>query len=311
MAEGMSRTLNAGSDDASITYCEPCGNVPADGYCIDCPEFLCSSCANHHSKQRATKHHKLLRGDDMPSSHPTSAKPMSDTGRFLKCQQHPDEDLKFFCETHDAMCCMACTVLLHKQCNNVLYIPDVAKNYKTGQEYVQLTGDMNRTQQMAAKYMADIEEKINKVEQLKTGETQKLEKYRVEVKEYVDKRINELISEVKQVRDNDIDVLNDQHTKSKNIKSNIATTKAKLEACEQTPVELFVESKNTRNVVSQLQLDLDEIAAKMKYQVYSVHKDSQMESVLNNKAGLATVELKTDITSMWLFLIYMCTHSTG
>jgi len=119
----------------------------------------------------------------------------------------------------------------------------------------------------------------------------------------VDKRINELIFDVKQVRDNDIAVLNDQHTKSKNIKSRIATTMKKLEACEQTPVELFTESKHTRNVVTQLQLDLTEIATKTKYQVYSVHKDAQMESVLKNKAGLAEL-----ITSMF-FCIY--THNSG
>ena len=229
----------------------------------------------------------------MPSSHLTSTKSVAGIGRFPRCLQHPEEELKFFCDTHDTTCCMACTVLLHNQHNQctVVYIPDVAKDYKTGPEYQQLTGELNKTQQLAAKHVTDIEEKMKKVEQLKTEETTKLEKYRTELKQFVDTRIDELTSQVNQLRDNDLDLLKKQHTKSKNIEDNVATTKTKLQACEQTPVELFTESKQIRNVVAQLQEDLADIAAKTQYKVYWVQKDDQMESVLKNKDGVATVEL--------------------
>ena len=294
MAEAMSRTLVTGSEDASILYCEPCGNVLAEALCSNCCEYLCSTCANVHEKQRVSKHHTLLRGAAMPLSHPSTASLVTVTTQFKKCPQHSDEELKFFCETHDVACCVACTVLLHNQHNQctVVYIPEAAKDYKTGPEYQKLTGELNKTQQLAAKHVTDIEEKMKKVEQLKTEETTKLEKYRAELKEFVDKRIDELTSQVHQLRDNDMDLLKNQHTKSKNIEDNVATTKTRLKGCEQTPVELFTESKHTLNVVAQLQVDLANIA-KTKYQVYSVRKDAQMEAVLNNKVGVATIDLKT------------------
>ena len=191
---------------------------------------------------------------------------------------------------------MACTVLLHQQCNSlkkVVYIPEIVKNYKTGPEYLQLTGDLNETQQLAAKYLTDIEVKIKKVEQLKTEETTKLEKYRSEIKEYVDKRFDELASQVTQLRDNDVSLLKDKHTKTKTIASIVATTKTKLKSCEQTPARLFTESKDTRNLVAQLQVDLAEIAAKSEYQMYSVRQDDQIEAVLKNKDGLARIVMNT------------------
>jgi len=217
----------------------------------------------------------------MASSYPT-------TGRFQRCPQHPAEELKFFCETHDAVCCMACSVLLHKQCNNVVYIPDVA-NYKSGPEYKRLTEELNKTQQLALQYLTDIEENMKAVEQLKTEETTKLEKYRSEIKKYVDRRFNKLTSRVTKLQDKAMSLLKDKHTETSTVVSNIATTKTKLETCEESPNELLIESKNTLNVVAQLQVALANIA-KTKYQVYSVRKDDQMEAVLKNKVGIATIK---------------------
>jgi len=293
MAASMSRTINAGSDDASIVYCEVCGNVPADAYCSDCPEFLCAACANLHERQRISRHHRLLRGAAMPSTHLTSAKQVSDTARFQKCPKHPEKDLEFFCDTHDLQCCVACTVLLHNQFNQctVAYIPEVAKEYKTGPEYVQLTADLKQSKQLAAKCSTDIEKKMKAVEQLMFEESTKLETYQTELKEFVDKRINELKSQVKQLGEKDMDSLKKQHTKSKSMEDNIDIKMMKLQTREETPCELFTESKHIRNEVEQLQEDIADIASKTKYQLYSVHKDDQMEAVLKNKDGLATVEI--------------------
>jgi len=293
MAESMSRTMNAGSDDASKVLCELCGNVPADAYCSDCSEFLCAACANLHERQRMARGHRLLRGADMPSIHPTSAKPVSATARFPKCPQHQEKDLEFFCDIHDLQCCVACTVLQHNQYNQctVVYIPEVAKDYKTGPEYVQLTADLKQSKQLAANCSTDIEKKMKAVKQLMTEESTNLETYRTELKEFVDKQINELKSQVKQLGEKDMDLLKKQHTKSKSIEDNIDIKLIKLQTCEETPCELFTEAKQARNEVAQLRKGIADIASKTKYHLYSVHKYDQMEAVLKNKDGLATVEI--------------------
>jgi len=64
---------------------------------------------------------------------------------------------------------------------------------------------------------------------------------------------------------------------------------AERQICKETPCELFTESKQIRNEVAELQVDIADIAACTKYRVYSVHKDDQMEAVMKNKDRLATI----------------------
>jgi len=232
----------------------------------------------------------------MPLTHQTTIQHSPVAGHFPKCLEHSDEELKFLCQSHDTTCCVACTVLLHNvhtQCV-VVYIPDFAKNYKTGHEYIELSKNLNKTQQLAGKYLTDIEKKMKIVEQLKTKETTKLEKYRTELKECVDKQINELTSQVEQLHDTDMTLLKGQQTLLKNIESNTATTMSKLQACEQTPCELFTESRNVQTEVAQQLVDLAVIAATARCQMYTVHKDEQIETLLQNEDRLATIELTTD-----------------
>ena len=281
----------AGSEDASVIYCEPCGNVPADAYCTDCPEYFCTSCANVHEKQRVTKDHKLLQGRAMPLNQQASSKPGSNQVRFKKCTQHPHEELKFFCETHQDICCVACNLVLHKQCQ-VAYIPDVANNYKTGPEYIQLTDDLNKTKQLAANYVTEIETKMKEVEKLEEENTTTLEKNRSEIKELVDRRIDELLAQVKQLRDKDLASLNDQHSKSKSIQTDVLSAMTKLKASEDRPIELFTESGQTRDLVAQLQTGLADVKKKTVYQLYTVRKDAEFESVLKKEAWLANIEMR-------------------
>jgi len=296
MAEALSRTMSAGSDDASVIYCEPCGNVLADAYCTDCPEYFCSSCANCHEKQRMSKDHKLLRGRAMPLSQQGSSKPVSDKVRFRKCLQHPHEELKFFCEKHQDICCVACNVVLHKQCQ-VVYIPDVAKNYKTGPEYTQVTVDLEITQQLAAKYVGRIERKMKRVEKLEKEDITTLENYRVEIKERVDRRIDEILSQVKTLRGNDLASLNNQKGKSMNIQTIVLSAMTKLKASEDSPIELFAESKQSKDLVAQLLADLTDVKKKAVYKLYTVRKDAEFESVLMKESGLAEIEMRKELVT--------------
>jgi len=296
MAEELSRSVLAGSEDASVIYCEPCGNVPADAYCTDCPEYFCSSCANVHEKQRVTKDHKLLRGRAMPLSQQASSKPGSDQVRFKKCPQHPHEELKFFCETHQDICCVACNLVMHKQCQ-VVYIPDVAKNYKTGPEYTQLIENLTEIKQLAANNVTAIKTKMKEVETLEKEDITTLEKYRAEIKERVDRQIDELLSQVKQLRGKDLASLNDQHSKSENIQTDVLTAMTKLKASEDSPVELFTESKQSRDIVAQLHTDLNDVKKKSVYQFFIVHKNADVEAVLKNKSGLAEIKMRKQLVT--------------
>jgi len=292
MAEAMADSVNAGSDDASILYCQPCGNVLANAYCRDCSEYLCLNCTSVHEKLSITKNHVLLKGTKIPSFYQAKGKPFSLAGTFQKCSQHPNEELKLFCETHGSVCCTACNFAVHKQCD-VIYIPDAAKDYKTGPEYRKLIDDVKGMEQLAAKYLTDIDENMKSVDKQEADQLAMLDKYRAEVIAFVEQRVKELSSQIKQLRNRNMASLKEQQSKSQKIEAKLSSTKTKLKACEQSPCELFAESKQTLSIVAQLQSELADIADKTHFQQYQFQKDTNMEAVLGNKAGLATLELIT------------------
>ena len=226
----------------------------------------------------------------MPSSFHGKGKPGNHAGSFQKCPLHPGEELKFFCQTHETVCCMACSVVVHKQCN-VAYIPDLAKNYMTGTEYRRLMDEIKETEQLAAKRLIDIDKKIKAVKKQEVDELAMLDKYRTEIIEFVDKRVKDMSSQIKKQRDKDIALLKRQQSQSQTIESSLSAAKTKLKACEQRPSDLFTESKQTLITVAKLKTELADMADKSVYQQYRIRKDAEMEAVLNNKDGVATIEL--------------------
>ena len=93
--------------------CDQCilkSNGPAVSFCMECSEFLCESCSNHHKAWRKTLNHKLLQvgGEQVDS------KALNVPHKPMNCQLHNDETLKFYCEKCSALICRDCRDLHHK-----------------------------------------------------------------------------------------------------------------------------------------------------------------------------------------------------
>jgi len=294
---------NLGSDDAAVQYCQPCGNVVATAFCQICKEYFCSPCSNFHQKQSISKDHALLKGKNMPSLSPTTARrsrpmaPMADVGSFQSCPQHPNEELKLYCEKHDSLCCVACSTAQHKQCETI-YIPDVCKNYKSSPEYRALVDDVDETAAVNEIYLDDIDNEKKEVEQLMRDEVAMLEKYRHDIKERVDKRINELSAEIKQIRTKDIVMLEKREAASKKFRDDLSTSKAKLKASDQSPNELYTVAQLVKRDVAKLKPVLVDIGAHIRHQRYNVKKIAQFETHLKDKTGIATIQLVDGKKSM-------------
>uniref|UniRef100_A0A8D0KK15 RING-type E3 ubiquitin transferase n=1 Tax=Salvator merianae TaxID=96440 RepID=A0A8D0KK15_SALMN len=96
--------------------CTVCSNaqktVAAAAHCLDCKDFLCQTCSQGHCCSRLTLHHKVVKLDEFLAGH-------YDTDvRFLQelcCQGHPQEALRFFCDTCSLPICRDCRLLDHFQ----------------------------------------------------------------------------------------------------------------------------------------------------------------------------------------------------
>jgi len=289
MAEVDGRKPGPAGVGSAVMFCGPCGDVKASSFCKDCHEYLCSSCTRCHERLDAIKHHQLLKGAQFPSTYPTRQKMASDSESFEKCNDHPLEDVKIFCKTHEALCCVACTAAMHEHCKKD-YIPDIAQSYVTGAEYSKLQTDIQDLDQLGVQCQADIDRCMKKLDALNWDEVDKLKKYKKDIIEYLNKRETELIAEMQQLHGRDLSLLKDIQARLKTWQSDLSDAKAKLQSHQQSTYKLFITAKRTLALVYQLQESLNDMQQQTKYQRYKLVKDPSMEKILTDKTGVATLK---------------------
>jgi len=290
MAEVDGRKPGSAGVGSAVMFCGPCGDVKASSFCKDCHEYLCSSCTKCHERLETIKHHQLLKGTQFPLVYPTRQKMASVSESFEKCSDHPLEDVKIFCKTHRALCCVACTAALHEHCKKD-YIPDIAQSYVTGAEYTKLQTDIKDLDQLGVQCHADIDRCMKEVDELNWDEVDKLKKYKEDIIEYLNKREKELIAEMQQLHDHDLSLLKDIQARLKTWQSDLSDVKAKLQSHQQSTYKLFITAKRTQALVNQLQESLNDMQQQTKYQRYMLVKDPSMERILNDTTGKATLKL--------------------
>lgn len=116
------------------------GNKPCQcgsfhiAYCIECKEFLCSSCATAHENAISSKDHQIVGSpiSSLPNSCRTSPPINSSTSRPIQspskeppfkedelelCVKHPEEKLAYFCSDCLVLSCNSCAATEHAHHN--------------------------------------------------------------------------------------------------------------------------------------------------------------------------------------------------
>ena len=102
----------------SSILCDQCAKISngsAVDFCCTCCEFLCKLCAEHHRSWLKTKTHELAScGQAKEGASQNKPFKLSLQPKPLHCGDHPDETLKFYCETCRCLLCRDCIMLKHK-----------------------------------------------------------------------------------------------------------------------------------------------------------------------------------------------------
>ncbi|XP_060556074.1 uncharacterized protein LOC132716758 [Ruditapes philippinarum] len=124
------------SDEVRSMHCEDCEKdlgtfITANGFCVLCYKFLCSTCVRYHNKQFPK--HKLQDSSIMPQDY-----------CFDKCPKHPREILKFYCNNCELEICSQCKVEDHSwiQCLEVFHIPTSLHSDQMTNELKEVTQSM-------------------------------------------------------------------------------------------------------------------------------------------------------------------------
>ncbi|KAL3891826.1 hypothetical protein ACJMK2_004072 [Sinanodonta woodiana] len=88
----------------------------ANKFCVVCEEFICDKCAVCHQNMRMTKSHEIITTETYTNNPENRIKFKEGFG----CPEHDNEEIKFYCRSHETACCGTCSFLHHKSCPNVL-----------------------------------------------------------------------------------------------------------------------------------------------------------------------------------------------
>ena len=125
-ANNVLATLSlADNSDAPPLLCDNCeqADQSVEKRCTDCQHFLCSLCAESHQRSCETRNHVLLSRDELRDNRP------AENAKAIKCIEHKDELIKFYCDSCKKTICMSCTVLGHKS-HQVLALEESASKAK-------------------------------------------------------------------------------------------------------------------------------------------------------------------------------------
>ena len=131
------KKLEAGEEACGICFRTDSG--PAVAFCVNCCEFLCKVCDEHHRSARKTHKHEIVVAGGTLKKEEKESKTVAEKCREppMPCVIHDDEVLKFFCEQCEKLICRDCMELEHSdhrsQCNRVEAIATRAmESLKTG-----------------------------------------------------------------------------------------------------------------------------------------------------------------------------------
>ncbi|KAM9352169.1 transcription intermediary factor 1-alpha-like [Symphorus nematophorus] len=115
--------------ERTVQLCMTCDdNTEAAGFCVNCVEFLCTTCVEAHQRVKFTRDHTIRQKAEVSQEvHGVS------TQRPMFCDIHKQEPLKLFCETCDLLTCRDCQLVKHKD-HNYQFLEDAYKNHKQHME---------------------------------------------------------------------------------------------------------------------------------------------------------------------------------
>ena len=158
MDKKCGQELTESSNKAMEHRCEPClavydkDNVNSVGFCVQCVEYMCELCANHHQKSKATRTHDLLTGNEIPES----KAPFQMLEVIGKCPNHSEEVVTYECKDHGQFLCVNCVKTDHMHCPQ---LTEIAFKVSDEIDKSKLSETLLKIEENAAKCEALVEKK--------------------------------------------------------------------------------------------------------------------------------------------------------
>ena len=170
-------------------------NINAQIYCKKCEIFMCNKCEVHHSKL-FENHQNFILNNNIEEFF----------DEFCEEETHNLFKLKYFCKTHNKLCCAACITKIkgkndgqHNDCK-VCCVEDIKEEKKKS-----LKENIKILEELSLKFNESFNEIKNKYEQINKNKEEiklKIQKIFTNIRNILNKREDELLLEVDKEYDN-------------------------------------------------------------------------------------------------------------
>ncbi|XP_053404216.1 uncharacterized protein LOC128558569 [Mercenaria mercenaria] len=229
-------------------YCDSCREdnkyVPAEGFCVNCDEYLCISCVSFHQKQKALKLHVLKDKPNLPKerAHVNIRDVCVD-----KCSSHTDRVIEYFCKSCDQLGCSVCIVTGHRTCKDVDFIPDVIEGIENSNEYTHLIGYMKDLSVKLDHQKNRAASNIERSNDFRRKAKEKVKKQRAEINEIFDILENETHSKVDEIYQEDQGKLSCISDQVISLTSDLSEMSSDLQRKSENRCQLFVATKKIKH----------------------------------------------------------------
>lgn len=277
-------------------YCGPCSrdrqHHEAEGYCIDCAEYFCSTCIKHHKNLKITKNHVLRDRKAMPKYRPILENNEDEVSMEL-CDIHSNELLRYYCKDHDDPCCSVCATLKHRQCKQILYIPDI-KAKKTNKQSEGMIRCIKTLVNQFDKVRDETNNNIKILDMQKNDFQKTMLKVHEDILTLLHSLERVIAKDMCTVHESEKSYLIRRAEACDNIIRSLQISNSNLDIALQNGVEskTFLQLKKTTKQVTQFQTQLETLknknadSLKFKFQL-----SSQVRDFLKNTTNLGTLEI--------------------
>ncbi|XP_077988015.1 tripartite motif-containing protein 2-like [Glandiceps talaboti] len=185
--------------------CDGCLTENSDRFvwCIECSMKLCDNCARTHGRLPSTRTHRLISLDEyqsVKSKDPTMVPVQS----CVYCDKHPENQVKFFCETCEVPICSDCTVVDHRVTDEHKhkYLKDAAAGYK--KEVTMMVNKLKEKEKEAT-------DSTTTIQQMSDALDVSFNTEQVKVKEHMTKTIQEITRIIQSNGEQLLKQLNDEY----------------------------------------------------------------------------------------------------
>jgi Holliday junction resolvase RusA-like endonuclease len=281
-----------------------CKNVKGLYWCITCPELLCEPCSKYHKALSATEGHVVVSVEKYESLLPVLKSIQ------VKCTEHPENTLEYFCATHKCPCCILCKRNQHNECPDVEKIEEFIKTVNVSDEFVNLNSKIGSDVRILEKLSKNSDQNILKLHTQKEHLYKQLKTNREKINKALDAFEDETKRKLQSNFDRETGVIKKQHNELSSKISDLKNCQRQIECILNVEVKsniyFFLFQNRAKEDMKQNETDIDNMLASLLDISSECSLSTDIDHTSKTVKMLKTLEFKRRICSNDLELEHEC-----